>query len=445
MSRRRAIAHNVNMQLSADTALIDEAVEITLTGDIPGDRVRLHSVMRDDNGVEWKSVAVFEPGDGGTISTATSPSVGGTYTGVDPAGIYWSMLPENTGDDPSSFAAASLKPKTMTITAESVGRDLARAELKRQFIDPAVEIQEIREEGLVGTLFLPPGGDPAPAVITLGGSGGGMGGARETAALLASHGFVAMSLAYFAMDGLPDHLIEIPLEYFEGALNWLRNHEAVGGLPVAISGVSRGGELVLLLGSTFPDLVDAIVAWVPSSVMWAGIGPGNSAIGSPSWSYEGSPLPFMRDRVTPEQDEEIIGSEPVALARRYLINLEDRDAVRDAAIPIERITSPLLLISGEDDAMWPSSLMADMVVDRLEEHNHQQPYRHLKYVGAGHGIRAPHLPTTVTAGRHPIRGFLVARGGEPAPHAKAQREVWPEVLSFLRESLKVSPARESTG
>ena len=44
------------------------------------------------------------------------------------------------------------------------------------------------------------------------------------------------------------------------------------------------------------------------------------------------------------------------LIRRYLINLEDRAAIRDAAIPVERIRCPLLLVSGDDDAMWPSTL-----------------------------------------------------------------------------------------
>lgn len=438
MVGRRAAAHNVTIELSAQAALIDEVVEVTVRGEIPGDRVRLHCSMLDDNGVEWKSVAVYEPGEAGAVSTATNPSAGGTYTGFDPAGIYWSMLPGNSGDDPASFAAGSLKPKIMSITAESVGRDLGTVELERRFVDPDVEIQEIREDGIVATLFLPPGGGPAPAVVTLGGSGGGMGGARETAALLASHGFVAMSLAYFAMDDLPDHLIEIPLEYFEQALNWLRGHEAVAGNKVAISGVSRGGELVLLLGSTFPELVDAVIAWVPSAVMWAGIGSGNSAIGAPAWSYQGEPLPFMRDRVTEEQDAEIFGHEPVALTRRYLINLEDRSAVRDAAIPVEQMQCPLLMISGEEDAMWPSALMSEMVVERLAEHNYQYPYKHLRYAGAGHGIRAPHLPTTVSSGRHPIRGFLVARGGEPADHARAQREVWPEVLEFLGDVLSPS-------
>ena len=48
---------------------------------------------------------------------------------------------------------------------------------------------EVRDDGLVATLFRPPVSGPRPMVIVVGGSGGGL---WETpAALLASHGFVA--------------------------------------------------------------------------------------------------------------------------------------------------------------------------------------------------------------------------------------------------------------
>ena len=428
-------ASTARIELCERDLLIDEIPSLIVSGLDPSERIVIAAEMEDDAGVSWRSWAEFEADDTGSIAPQGQPALDGSYEGVDNAGLYWSMTPHSSGGEgPSGFASGALRPVTMTFRLRDRSA-IPAATLTRRFISPGVEIREIREDGIVGTLFVPPGGEPAPAVVTLGGSGGGMRGARETAALLASRGFVAMSLAYFAMEGLPDHLIEIPLEYFERSLTWLREQEAVAGNPIALSGVSRGGELVLLLGSTYPELIDAIIAWVPSAVMWAGIGPGNSAIGSPSWSLNGESLPFMRDRVTPEQDAEIIGNEPVALTRRYLINLEDRAAIREAAIPVERIRCPLLLVSGEDDAMWPSTLMSEMVVERLAEHNHQYPYRHLRYANAGHGIRPPHLPTTITAGRHPIRGFVVARGGEPAAHARAQQAVWPAALEFLRESL----------
>ncbi len=425
----------LQIRVMPDEVLIDEIPMLRISGAWPGEQLTLTATTNDDNGVEWRSEAILVAGVDGEVDPSIQPSSGGTYRGIDPAGLYWSMIQATPASDPTSFASASLQPREVRFDGRTESGKSTTAMLTRNFISPDVAVEDVRADGLVATLFLPPSGGPAPAVITLGGSGGAMRGASETAALLASHGFVAMSLAYFGMDGLPDHLIEIPLEYFETAITWLRRHEAVDGGKVALSGVSRGGELVLLLGSTFPELIDAIVAWVPSSVLWAGIGPGNSAIGSPSWSYRGKPLPMMPDRVTAEQDRQILGDEPVALTRRYLINLEDRDAVRHAAIPVERIECPLLLISGQDDAMWPSTLMSEMIVERLAEHNHPQLYRHLQYAGAGHGIRAPHLPTTVNSGRHPIRGFLVARGGESAAHARAQREAWPEVLRFLRETL----------
>ncbi len=55
----------------------------------------------------------------------------------------------------------------------------------------------VRDDGLVGSFFLPPGPPPYPVVITIGGSGGGI---FATPALsLASHGIATLALAYFGV------------------------------------------------------------------------------------------------------------------------------------------------------------------------------------------------------------------------------------------------------
>src|SRR6185437_10343267 len=101
---------------------------------------------------------------------------------------------------------------------------------------PGVRQVEVRERGLVGTLFLPPGEGPHPGVIVLGGSSGG---ARDPlAALLASHGYAALALVYFGAEGLPPKLASIPLEYFETALDWMAAHDAVLGERCALIGFS---------------------------------------------------------------------------------------------------------------------------------------------------------------------------------------------------------------
>lgn len=74
--------------------------------------------------------------------------------------------------------------------------------------------------GSQALLFRPDTSEARPAALTLGGSEGGLLFAAQTAALLASHGIVSLALAYFAFERLPPYLVEIPLEYFETALQW---------------------------------------------------------------------------------------------------------------------------------------------------------------------------------------------------------------------------------
>lgn len=56
-----------------------------------------------------------------------------------------------------------------------------------------------------------------PAVLDMFGSGGGLMDFR--AALLASKGFVVLSLAYFAYDDLPK-VLEVDMEYFDVSTNF---------------------------------------------------------------------------------------------------------------------------------------------------------------------------------------------------------------------------------
>src|ERR687885_1057631 len=156
-----------------------------------------------------------------------------------------------------------------------------------------VNCQPVEREDLVGTLFYPATPGPHPTVLVFGGSGGGL---REGGAeALASEGFAALALAYFAIDPLPRDLVEIPLEYFERAIAWLKEQPAIDGDRIAAMGNSKGGELALLLGATYPEDVKAVVGYVPSGIVWQGVsfGPRLLNPGS-SWTLGGRPWPFVR-------------------------------------------------------------------------------------------------------------------------------------------------------
>jgi fermentation-respiration switch protein FrsA (DUF1100 family) len=109
--------------------------------------------------------------------------------------------------------------------------------------------------------------------------------------------------------------------------------------------------------------------------------------------------------------------------------------VERASIEVERIAGPVMLISGEADAMWPSAPLAEMALDRLHRARHPFPDVHLKYPNTGHSIKPPHVPTTVTAMLHPVDGALYALGGTPEGNARANVDSWQQMLAFLSRHL----------
>jgi len=421
----------VRLSVTPSPALVDEPLGIVVSGGRPGGPVTVRARMRDGLGRQWASHAVFEAGREGEVDVATHRPIAGTYGGTDARGLLWSMqLVE--GQPSGGWTNAS--PLETEITAESEG-PLASAHVSRLFYGWGASRTEVRDNGLVATLFRPAGTEPRPAVIVVPGSGGGV--PEGSAALLASYGFVGLALAYFRAGHLPESLAEIPLEYFETAIGWLRDHEAVAGRPVGVMGTSRGGELALLLGSTFGDF-KAVVGYVPSGVAHAGISGGGlrEARRRPAWTYKGkAALPFIASRDASRVEEPAPSAEPLALTPIFLKALEDRAAADAAEIPVERINGPVLLISGQDDQMWPSPVLADIAMKRLARHHHRYPYTHLSYPGAGHIIGQPGLPATVTAALHPLAGRSLAYGGHAKDNAAAAADSWPKVLAFFRDAL----------
>jgi len=274
----------------------------------------------------------------------------------------------------------------------------------------------------VANLYLPSCDSKCPVVLLVGGSGGQIW--DYHAENLARRGFAALALAYFSlqkMPGLPPELDQIPLEYFQNTLAYVRSHGSLDPERIGIAGVSKGGELALLLASMDPR-IRAVVAFVPSSVVWQSL-PSSAAWDRAidqqprrsSWTYKGQPFPFVPYAAATTTD---------SLADMYRRSLDQREFIERAAIPVERIKAPILLLSGKQDTTWPSSLMSEMVMTRLRAHNFGFPHEHIAYDDAGHMIwgRRTDIPAT-------------RRGGTEEGNRVAQDDAERRMLEFFGRHL----------
>ena len=429
-------------------ALIDVPRQIRVEHVTPGQTVEITALTRR-NGVLWQAQAAFKAGEDGVVDLTRDAPVSGDYTGLSPMGLIWSQSPV---DSPSREHFNH--PVTDALVTDVVARvegAQAAASFTQRLAAEGVTRVDVREDGLVGTLYLPAGSKPGshPAVMILNGSGGGINEPR--AALYASRGYAAFALAYFKAPGLSDYISNTPLEYFQTGLRWLRAKVQPKHDFVAISGQSRGGELVLLLGATFPKEVSAVVAYVPGAVVHSGQNACDPKIGreGPTWLLGGKPLPHVwennRTATWAPFDE---GPSPHRHEKAILTALQDPDAVARARIRVEDIEGPVMLLSATDDGSWPSSLYSKMVQDKLAEVKHPYPVEWLDYQDGGHSILFPYVPTTQLVYAHPVSGKISTSGGNPKDNARADQESWEGVKKFLDAAVKAraaSAGAQSTG
>ena len=402
--------------------LLDEPVRLRLEGVKAGRRVRIVATSTDANGARHTSWAEYRTDSSGGVEPARQAPLAGTYAGVDPWGLWWSMRAR-----PERVFPASLEPVATNVVAEADGQSLAVADFDRLRLRPGVGVEPLHEGGLRGMLFLP-ARPHAGGVVVLGGSEGGSSQAAQVAALMASRGIAALALAYFGVEGLPRHLVEIPVEYVEDAIAWMCARAEVRRGRIGIVGSSRGAELALLVAAECKR-VGAVAAFAGSAIAWPGIGRGASP--RCAWTRGGACVPYAVPM--PADISTGDGGKPRVLRDGFLQACRDAATVARCAIPVERIAGPLLMVSGGDDRLWPSDRFAAMAMQRRSNGARGFSDRHLRYAGAGHTVvRPPGLPAAPTAIVHPFDGTNCALGGTRAANARASAGAWPHVLALMR-------------
>lgn len=426
----------LNLTIDPADALIDVTRRITVSGAESGAAITLVAeTIRA--GRPWSSQAVFEADASGTVDLTRDAPVTGSYTGVSPMGPIWSQTPDQMSDQPPDLFNKDMAEPLITTFRATAASAQASAEMCQRLMAEGVTRQAVDSDGMVGAVYRPKSDPHASAIVILNGSGGGVNEPR--AALWASRGYNAFALGYFGAPGLPRYISNTHLEYFAQGIDWLRQTVQPRGDFVAVSGQSRGGELALLLGATFPERVSAVIGYVPSAFMHGGQAASDPAIGrdGPCWLLDGKPLTHIWQDNRTASWQRFDDREPGwRHTDAMLTALGDPQATARARIPVERISGPVMLLSGGKDGSWPSDLYSLMVSMSLAAASHPHPVRWENFPDAGHSILFPHVPTTGLRGPHPVSNAPSIVGGDAFANAVANAKSWEAVLDWMQAATR---------
>ncbi|XP_053469710.1 acyl-coenzyme A thioesterase 5 isoform X2 [Ictalurus furcatus] len=397
--------------LPSSSCFFDEAVQVQVSGLPPGQNVELRAKHTDDKGVVFKAAATYRADQQGEVDLSRQPSTGGSYTGVEPMGLFWSMLPESPHKKLLKRDASS--PAVFHIEVHKDGQILTEETTERRFMADGVQRVPVRHGRLRGTLFIPPGEGPFPGIIDLYTLGGTV--CEPRAALLANKGFVVFALAFYGYQDMPKTVDRLDLEYFEEGVTFLQTQPKVKRSGIGIVSISKSGDLALSMSSFLPNVSATVcINTCTANVLF--------------------PLHY-KDMVIPS----FVGStKRIRVTKSGILDIRDilndpMEKDRAAVIPIERASCRFLFIVSGDDRNWNSTFFAEQACGRLKAHG-KANYDMVSYPKAGHFMEVPYMPHH-PSGLHAAVSQVVTFGGEPKAHAYAQVDAWRRVQEFFKKHL----------
>lgn len=237
------------------------------------------------------------------------------------------------------------------------------------------EINKVKHKNLVANLYLPKIDSKVPVVIAFGGSEGGLSTGNANGEMIAPHGIAVLGLAYFKEKGIPQTLDQIPMEYFVDAVDYLVSHRAIDPARIGVVAGSRGSEAAFLLAA-MDSRIKSVVVTTPSKVAWYGLTQPKSA-----WTFKGADIPALGLELDSN----------AKLIDRFSVALKNEVKVKKSLFQFENINGPILLISAENDQVWPSYQMSKDIKLYLQTKNFRHKVVHNAYK-TGHGFSKETAP-----------------------------------------------------
>ncbi len=292
----------------------------------------------------------------------------------------------------------------------ALGGDISAFPLEQE----GVEITIIQEGYTNGFHMLPDEKSKTGLIVTFGGSDGGSDFDRSVA--LAKEGYEVVSLFYCGQDNQPASHNNVPLEFFDEFLSYAKANN-MDASTLTLVGISKGAELALVLTNYYEE-VDNVILFAPASYVFQG---GDMMAKTSSWTFGGEELQYIN--LLPnffgvaKLFAPMIINYPVAYRDFQHDMILKADNAEQALIDVSNFDGNIVIFAGEDDKVWPSDIMGQMIKDAAPEQTEL-----IIYPDTGHAF----LPAVNTLG--------MANGGTIENNVQAQIDSDARLLEFLEEN-----------
>ncbi|XP_033982716.1 peroxisomal succinyl-coenzyme A thioesterase-like [Trematomus bernacchii] len=250
--RKMLRQHCVKLSVQPSRGLVDEKFTVLVQNLLPGFQLTIHALHQCEDGHSWEAFAHYTADATSIVNVSQDPSLGGTYSGVEPMGLLWSLRLVPGSKTGLRWRKMNVQtPMGVTISVYHGHQTegfldqvlLASVVVERWYMAPGVRRVPITEGRLTATLFLPSGPGPFPGLLDLWGWGGKL--VEYRAALLASHGIASLALNYLTPQITKETGKMVDNDYFETAYRVLEQHPQILGSRIAMLGLSLGAAVTL--------------------------------------------------------------------------------------------------------------------------------------------------------------------------------------------------------
>ncbi|XP_066963980.1 acyl-coenzyme A thioesterase 1-like [Macrobrachium rosenbergii] len=409
------------------SCLQDEPVLIGVSGLKPNQDVTLQASAIEDQGVHYMSYAHYRADENGEVDVDKMESLGGQYEGIFPMGLIGSLVPAPPHYRYVRFIKRVVeKPLLVTISVHNghlSAEKLCSSEVtellscvahERHYMAPGVKRIPVQYGEVRGTLFLPPGDGPFPAVIDMFGTLGGL--IEYRSAQLASRGFASFALAIFNYEGLPKVVEDFDIAYFEEAVKFLLQHDKVLDYGVGVIGNSKAGDLAASLATFIPS----VAACVTINSFFA---PANFGL-------------RVKDRFYPPFKYETLLAKFADAGYAFVQScIPEQKFLQKRMLPLEESSAAFLFVVSAADRDVNSEVQAQCARQRLSSHDYKQDYKVESYPGAGHLLDPPYSPHCYASFEHSYMA-AICWGGTAKYQAIAQVKAWKDIKRFFLYHLK---------